>query len=104
MTYQDKAGNLLTIPEGWGNGYVAIPPTHPAYKMDYDTLMYPIDVHGGLTYSNFGNGTDAPKYWWVFGFDTNHWDDDLEKWSKEAVKAETRRLFCQLLEIELGEL
>ena len=92
------------ITRGWGNGYVAVPPTHPAYKMDYDTLMYSIDVHGGLTYSQFGNGKNAPKDWWVFGFDTSHWNDNLDKWPKEAVEAETKRLYCQLLDIEWGEL
>jgi len=96
--------DIPVIKRGWGNGYVAIPPTHPAYKMDYDTLMYKIDVHGGLTYANFGDGEDAPKHWWVFGFDTSHWNDNLETWPKEAVEAETKRLFCQLLDIELGVL
>lgn len=86
---------------GWGNGYVAVPPAHPAYKMDYDTLIYPLDVHGGLTYSTFGDGVDAPKDWWVFGFDTCHYGDNLTNWPKEAVEAETKRLFFQLLEIEL---
>jgi len=90
--------------KGWGNGYVAVPPTHPAYKMDYDTLLYPIEIHGGLTYTDFGNGIDAPKDWWVFGFDTSHYNDSLENWPKEAVEAETKRLYCQLLYIELGGL
>lgn len=89
---------------GWGNGYVAVPPNHPAYKMDYATIMYPLDVHGGLTYSNFGDGVDAPEDWWVFGFDTSHYMDNILIWPKEAVEAETRRLFCQLLDIELGGL
>jgi hypothetical protein len=89
---------------GWGNGYVAIPPTHPAYKMDYDTLLYAIDVHEGLTYFDFGDGVNAPKDWWVLGFDTKHYGDNLKYWSKEAVEAETKRLFCQLLDIELGGL
>jgi signal peptidase I len=89
---------------GWGNGYVAVPPTHPAYKMDYDTLMYNINVHGNLTYSQFGDGKNAPKEWWVFGFDTNHYTDDINIWPKEAVEAETKRLYCQLLDIEWGEL
>ena len=92
------------LDSGWGNGYVAIPPTHPAYKMDYDTLLYPIDVHGGITYSDFGDGVNAPKNWWVIGFDTSHYRDSLSAWSKEAVEAETKRLFCQLLDIELGGL
>jgi hypothetical protein len=98
------ASGFLVIKSGYGNGYVAVPPTHPAYKMDYDTLLYPIEIHGGLTYSDFGNGENAPKHWWVFGFDTAHFGDTIENWPKEAVEAETKRLFSQLLDIELGEL
>ena len=101
---QWKSSYELVIKRGWGNGYVAIPPTHPAYKMDYDTLMYHITVHGGITFAGFGDGTNAPKHWWVFGFDTNHYQDDPYSWPEEAVIAETKRLFSQLLEIELGEL
>jgi len=93
-----------SLERGWGNGYVAIPPTHPAYKMDWDTMLYDIDVHGGITYNDFGDGIRAPKNWWVIGFDTGHYGDTMERWSKEAVEAETKRLFCQLLDIELGGL
>lgn len=32
--------NKVTLETGWGNGYVAVPPTHPAYK---NGLLY-IDV------------------------------------------------------------
>jgi len=96
--------NFHPFERGWGNGYVAIPPTHPAYKMDYDTLMYDLNVHGGITFCEFGDGDLIPEDWWVYGFDTAHLDDDLETWPKEAVEAETKRLFCQLLDIELGGL
>jgi hypothetical protein len=99
------------IKRGWGNGYVAIPPSHVLYKKDYDRVFYlledteyQISVHGGLTYSDFGDGNNAPKDWWVFGFDTSHFGDTLTNWPKEAVEDETKRLFCQLLDIELGEL
>jgi hypothetical protein len=114
-THEWKVNKKITLPtgtlldltfmeRGWGNGYVAIPPTHPAYKMDWDTMLYDIDVHGGITYSNFGDGIRAPKNWWVIGFDTSHYGDTMERWPKEAVEAETKRLFCQLLDIELGGL
>jgi hypothetical protein len=96
------ASGFPVIKSGYGNGYVAVPPTHPAYKIHYDNID--IDVHGGLTYSQHGNGKTAPKDWWVFGFDTSHFQDNLENWPKEAVEAETKRLYCQLLDIELGEL
>ena len=97
---------VIVLKRGWGNGYVAVPPTHPAYKMHYQDALdgIDIDIHGGLTYSQFGNGENAPKDWWIFGFDTSHYNDNLDKWPKEAVEAETKRLYCQLLDIEWGEL
>jgi hypothetical protein len=102
VVYLSSIGREILFEKGWGNGYVAIPPTHPAYKMDYDIID--VDIHYGLTYSQYGDGVNAPIDWWVFGFDTAHYGDTLEKWPKEAVEAETKRLFCQLLDIELGEL
>jgi len=98
------------IPNGWGNGYVAVPPSHPLWGVHYDNVD-DIDVHGGLTYSEmndipglFVGRPEIPRNYWVFGFDTKHWYDTEEKWPKEAVEAETKRLFCQLMEIEIGEL
>ena len=99
------------IKRGWGNGYVAVPPSHVLYKKDYTRVFYlledteyEIDIHGGLTYSDFGDGINAPKNWWVFGFDTSHFGDNMQRWSKEDVEEETKRLFHQLFELEWGEL
>ena len=100
---------------GWGNGYVAIPPTHPLHLGNLDNmqpddikkqinLVQSLNVHGGITLNDLGYGKTAPKHWWVFGFDTGHYGDTIQKWPKEAVEAETKRLFCQLLDIELGGL
>ena len=99
--WKDTYGFEL-IQRGWGNGYVAVSPTHPAYKISYDDLWKTISIHGVLTYSEFGDNENAPRNWWVFGFDTAHFGDNIEKWSKEAVEAETKKLFCQLLDMELG--
>jgi hypothetical protein len=104
----------IFIEKGWGNGYVAVPPTHILHLGDLAgseesimkkiSLVHALDVNGGITYNDWGNGKNAPKDWWVFGFDTAHIGDTLERWPKEAVEAETKRLFCQLLDIELGGL
>ena len=103
MTTED-----IFIEKGWGNGYVAVPSTHPLHleniTQEKISLVQSLDVNGGVTYNDYGDGTYAPKDWWVFGFDTAHFGDTIEKWPKEAVEAETKRLFAQLLEIELGEL
>lgn len=89
---------------GWGNGYVAVPPSHCLCGVDYLTCDNIIKVHGGITCSQFGDGKYAPKDWWVFGFDTCHWNDNLDNWPKEAVIEETMNLFWQLVELEWGGL
>jgi hypothetical protein len=80
---------------GWGNGYVKIPVGHPCYGLDYDTIHnnYDINVHGGLTYSDYDQDD---KYYWVVGFDTAHYNDNIRIWSKERVEQETQELMNQL--------
>lgn len=101
-----KPSGIPVIKRGWGNGYVAIPPSHCLYGKGENSLSVSgkIKVHGGLTYAQHGDGDYAPKHWWVFGFDTSHFGDNINNWSKEAVEDETKKLFCQLLDIELGVL
>lgn len=65
-------------------------------------------MHGGVTFSRLAaecklNGVllldgvhPVPKDWWVIGFDTCHSGDTPERWTKEAVIAETRRLNVEL--------
>jgi len=79
---------------GWGNGYVGLPNWHPFYKMSYDKI--PVNIHNGLTF----NGHDKDEDLWVIGFDTDHWGDDIIKWSFENVKEETKLLLKQCVEIE----
>ncbi len=89
---------------GYANGYVAVPPGHPYYGVNEDNI--PVDVHGGLTFGakaddfsfcpEFIYGDTIPDDWWVFGFDTLHWGDYKEYWSRERCIAETIRLKEQL--------
>lgn len=68
-------------------GYVGVPEGHPAYGKKYDSVDGSVDVHGGLTFSDFCQ-EDEPehgichvpfpgrpeKVWWL-GFDACHiWD------------------------------
>lgn len=69
-------------------GYVTIPKGHALFGLYYmndsncnrrnckknghGTPEAIVDVHGGITYSDGGDG-DEPG--WVFGFDTSHYDD-----------------------------
>lgn len=85
---------------GWGNGYVMVDPTHPLYGVEYDDVPYDkIDVYGGLSYSK----KDSESEGWVFGFHTSNWDSTMEKWPKEAVIEETKRLMAQLMGMEIGD-
>lgn len=69
-------------------GYVGVPPEHPAYDKDYDSIE--VDVYGGLTYGDFcqeeapeesgvchlpEDGATEKPYW--LGFDTAHFRDLL---------------------------
>jgi hypothetical protein len=71
------------------------------YGKGYDEV--PADVHGGLTFS--GSANDFPELTeefeggWVFGFDTAHYCDDMERWPKEAVERETENLKSQFVEL-----
>ena len=109
-TINDMLNNLPGGEAGYANGYVAVPKDHPYYGRDYDSID--VDVHGGLTYSCPGealtiNTTGIEliegnisnlKDYYVFGFDTCHYGDNLMNWSKEAVIAETLKLKRQLEE------
>jgi hypothetical protein len=101
---------LKDYKKGWGNGYIAVPPSHFLWGMDYDKINELVDVHYGLTFSDvIDSGSTAfkehaPEGYWVFGFDTAHYDDSLEKWPKEAVEAETKKLFAQIFELDMGDL
>lgn len=76
-------------------GYVAVPPSHPAYKKDYSSLD--VGVHGGLTYSDHCRGDicHIPKpgepddVWWV-GFDCAHFQD-FPPLSAAVLKTVTQR-------------
>ncbi len=96
---------VQVIKRGWGNGYVAVPPTHCLYGKGENSYSVDnkINIHRGLTYAQFGDGVNAPKDWWVFGFDTSHFGDTIGTWPEERVIEETKELFIQLLEIEWGE-
>lgn len=92
---------LPGMKHGWGNGYVVVFNNHPMYGKGYDEV--PVDVHGGLTF--FGCANDFPELTeefeggWVFGFDTAHYNDDMERWPKEAVERETENLKSQFVEL-----
>ena len=60
-------------------GYIGVQRGHPCYGKEDDRIPYddlfPIEVHGGLTYSKVGDGETWPAGYWWLGFDCAHaWD------------------------------
>lgn len=103
---------------GWGNGYVAIPKGHPCFGMGYDQIhsKYDIEAHGGLTFAEAGEelvnwqvrldeNQEIPqefltKDYWIVGFDTAHYQDTLQNWSKDHVERHTKALLKQFEDIK----
>lgn len=55
-------------------GYVAIPSSHPFYKIEYPDIK----CHGGITYSRMGlrEYDEDGKHYWI-GFDCGHAGDKI---------------------------
>lgn len=109
---------------GWGNGYVLIPKGHKFYGLEYDDID--VNVHGGLTYSGIylgwiekyeedgndyeldinlkkkidKNGYEFLMDYWVLGFDTAHYGDNLINCTKNYVLAQTKLLFDECLDVK----
>ena len=89
---------ISSLEHGWGNGYVALPSTHPFYGLNYDEIDKHVGVHGGLTYSE--SYVHENETYWLIGFDTMHVFDDPENSNKEYVITETLNLLKQCLEFK----
>jgi hypothetical protein len=107
------------LSNGYANGYVAVPPSHPFYLFDYDTVNETIEIHGGLTFAapmekimefwpkedteciGFDSMDEIPKDYWVFGFDTLHAFDGPHL-DRQWCIDETKNLMKQL-ETQKGE-
>lgn len=61
---------------GTYNGYVGVPKGHPLYGKDYhDKRIENLEVHGGVTYSDFWPELNDNNELWYIGFDTAHAGD-----------------------------
>ena len=107
---------------GWGMGYILIPHNHPFYGKHYDDIS--ISVHGGLTYGKKFNSDNFLKWienreihgdvtkenyqkfnnYWIIGFDTNHYGDDLYECSLDYVINETDSMVDQCLSDDIKEI
>lgn len=88
-TLTNSVFNSQGLSCGYANGYVAVPPEHSMYGKHYDEVD--VSIHGGLTFSEKKPDINNPKWWenveklgftedipedyWIFGFDTCHYQD-----------------------------
>lgn len=111
-----KRIGFMAFEMGYANGYVAVSPDHPLHGLHYDKVydVADISVWGGLTFSekksecqwdeesiemiDGGSFSDISDDWWIFGFDTMHFNDSPEHDHKWCI-AETRQLQLQLEKI-----
>lgn len=68
---------------GWGNGYIGLPKEHPLFGREYEDLNDVATVHGGFTFGEIGE-IDGKEYH-VFGFDTCHDMNDMQRWPESLV-------------------
>ena len=78
---------------GYANGYIGVPPGHPWFNVEYDSIA--VDIHGGLTYSEKNLPHYDPDGLWWLGFDTAHSGDTLESCPKSYCEAQLASLLKQ---------
>ena len=88
--------------------YVELPQTHPYFeKCDKDAYELNIDVHGGITYGDFGLGNIIDDKKFLLGWDYNHCTDynpmitflskeSLKRWTTEEILEEVKNVIKQL--------
>lgn len=95
---------------GFGNGYVAIPKSHPLYAkfINYSSIdTFPLNVHGDVTYCSINipksehiifarKGESIPEEALFIGFDTFHFGDNPRNWDFARCMNEVIRLRTQL--------
>ena len=62
---------LMRGPRGAWNGYVGVPPGHPAFKFS-ELVEERAEVHGGVTYGYLATANKDPNEFFWFGFDCAH--------------------------------
>lgn len=107
-----KALCIMAVLDGMEShrcGYVGVPAGHPLYKVAYtdcvkdsETLESLIDIHGGVTFTDFIEDFDE----WFIGFDCAHLGDKTAFWedgvlrSKGYVIQECESLSEQIAKLE----
>lgn len=94
---------------GFANGYVAVTKEHPWWGKDIEEIENLVSVHGDITFAAEWKrfpfpvmkltDKEIPEDSWIFGFDTLHDNDTLEKCNEEFCKEETFKLMKQLEDV-----
>lgn len=90
---------LKIFQTGWGNGYVAVSKGHPWYGVS----MHELDVRteSSITFSEYVHLVhplklrSTPKKFWLIGFDTMHYGNNLETWPESRVVENTLVILLQ---------
>jgi hypothetical protein len=90
---------------GWGNGYVAVPPSHPLHGADFNSWEGDtphLNIAREITWCDSAGRlkeepNTIPSDWWVIGFDTTYRKDTPENCSKEYVERLTEELRQQVM-------
>jgi len=83
--------------QSYYTGYVGLPKIHKLCQLDYDDID--VDVHGKLTFANFGTHLTDEQHastTWFFGFDCTHYNDSIDIQNFDYVLEEVRNLYAQL--------
>lgn len=95
--------------------YVELPQTHPYFgKCNSDAYELNIDVHGGITYGDFGLGNIVDDKKFLLGWDYNHCTDynpmtntlfvePLKRWTTEEILEEVKDVIKQLHIVDVSK-
>ena len=93
--------------------YVELNKEHPYYgKCNCDAYDLDINVHGGITYGNYGLGSTVSNEHFILGWDYNHFNDynyndekygltSGKKWTTEEIFEDVKNVINQLREMEI---
>lgn len=71
-------------------GYITIPMEHRLFAVDYNDIKEDIEVHGGITFSDFSLFLKNKP--WQLGFDCAHCDDIVPSMEKTRKELKIERL------------
>ena len=78
-------------------GYVGVPINHPLAGFDYEDL--PIACHGGLTFSQKGDGKYLSEEYWWYGWDYAHLGDHIGGTDDQGKMWTTQEIYNEAINV-----